>query len=172
MSASGFYKGSQYVVLSKQRMTAQDIGTGDFLKPNGCVAYLDITVEYKILSEKLAKMSTGYTYLTAKCQKCGKEILLFDSRMHGYDGLIESLEGKERNHDSTGTTKQKKSHCKDSGYKIHMTFSSTGKEDLITETDGLITEENWKDAFDWLTVDLECGKCAKLTKSWQDIETM
>jgi hypothetical protein len=172
ISSGGFYKGKHYLVLAKQRIMSQDIEKGDFLKPDGCVAFLDITPEYQVLTSIAAKFKSGYYYFTGRCRGCGKEILLFDSRKYGYDGLCEALEGRQRNDDTNGITKTKKRHCENEGYKIYLTFSSTGKEDLITETGGLITEENWKDAFDWLTIDLSCNKCGKTTKDWRDIETM
>lgn len=167
--SSGFYMDKQYYVLSKQRLTSQEIEKGKFLEPNGCVAFIDITANHKILQTILKKRKNSYDYITAKCKHCGKEILLFDSRYYGYDGVCTHFEQPNKQYGTDGKLKMKKPHCDDAGYKIYVTFSSTGKEDLI-DNEG-ITEANWKDAFDWIRIDLECSKCGT-RKNVIDLETM
>lgn len=112
-----------------------------------------------------------YQYICAKCKHCGKEILLFDERYYGYDGVCTHLERPNKPYLTNGKLKTKKSHCEGAGYKIFITISSTGKEDLFENASGVITDENWKDAFDWIEINIECAKCGKKKKTLS-LETM
>ncbi len=114
---------------------------------------------------------TEYEYIYAKCKHCGKEILLFDDRYYGYDGVCTHHDQPNTPYRTDGKIKTKKPHCEGAGYKIYVTIDSTGKEDLFEDTDGVITEENWKDAFEWIKIDLECAKCGK-KKNVLNLETM
>lgn len=112
-----------------------------------------------------------YEYIYAKCKHCGKEILLFDDRYYGYDGVCTHYEEPNKLYRTDGKLKIKKPHCEGAGYKIYVTIDSTGKEDLLEDSDGTITEDNWKDAFEWIKIDLECAKCGK-KKNALNLETM
>ena len=114
---------------------------------------------------------TEYQYICAKCKHCGKEILLFDERHYGYDGVCMHFERPNKPYLTNGKLKTKKPHCEGAGYKIYVTISSTGKEDLFENASGVITDENWKDAFDWIEIDIECAKCGKKKKTL-NLETM
>jgi hypothetical protein len=139
---------------------------GKFLTDENCLGYF---VEPNIVDTRPPE----YFYITAKCKNCGKEILLFDSRYYGYDGVCSHFENPNKEYGTDGKAKIKKEHCADAGYKVYVTFSNTGKEDLFENDmgDGTITEENWKDAFDWIIVHLECSKCGRKVKVL-DLETM
>jgi hypothetical protein len=141
------------------------IYSGRFLTDERCLGYF---IEPDIVDDQLPE----YFYLTAKCKQCGKEILLFDSRYYGYDGVCNHIEHPDKQYGTDGKIKTKKPHCEGAGYKVYVAFSNTGKDDLLVEQpiEG-ITEENWKDAFDWITIHLECSKCGKKTKVL-DFETM
>lgn len=114
---------------------------------------------------------TDFQYMYAKCKHCGKEILLFDDRYYGYDGVCTHYEQPNKRYRADGKLKTTKAHCEGAGYKIYVTIDSTGKDDLLEDTDGPITEENWKDAFEWIKIDLECAKCGK-KKNVLNLETM
>jgi len=114
---------------------------------------------------------TEYEYIYAKCKHCGKEILLFDDRYYGYDGVCTHYEQPNKPYLDTGKLKVKKPHCEGAGYKIYVTISGTGKEDLLENADNVINDENWKDAFEWIKIDIECAKCGK-KKNVLNLETM
>lgn len=114
---------------------------------------------------------TDFQYIYAKCKHCGKEILLFDDRYYGYDGVCAHYEQPNKHYRADGKLKTTKPHCEGAGYKIYVTIDSTGKDDLLEDSDGPITEENWKDAFEWIKIDLECSKCGK-KKNVLNLETM
>ncbi len=121
--------------------------------------------------EKDPTKPTEYEYIYAKCKHCGKEILLFDDRYYGYDGVCTHYEQPNKLYRTDGKLKTKKPHCEGAWYKIYVTIDSTGKDDLLEDSDGTITEDNWKDAFEWIKIDLECSKCGK-KKNVLNLETM
>ena len=131
------------------------------------IPFRDITE----LEKKIKNFPLIPLIIVAKCAKCRKEILVLDSSKHGYDALIE--EDKEKYSDSY-KMKQKGAcrKCKSQAYKVMVKISHTGKEHVMSEDDPDITEENWAEAFDWITINLECSGCGKVTKDWIDLETM
>jgi len=110
------------------------------------------------------------TYLSAICSKCSQQIVILDTRYHGYDAFAWQDTLKFNNNFKT-KQKQKCRTCGNNNSKITVKISSTGKDDLLAEGDGIINEENWQDAFDWITIDLECAGCGKITKKYLDLET-
>jgi hypothetical protein len=158
------YNGERYWLMLKEEAKKALFENGCFIKkPSFC--------DYFKESDALIQSDTlpAYDYITAKCKHCSKEILLFDSRYYGYDGICTHFQQPDKQYGIDGKLKMKKPHCNDAGYKIYVTFSSTGKEDLIDNE--AITEANWKDAFDWIRIDLECSKCGT-RKNVIDLETM
>ena len=54
-------------------------------------------------------------------------------------------------------------------------IASQGKEDFMTEcaaNDPRFTEEDWVDAFEWLTVSVHCPDCGYTDAHWVEYETM
>ena len=111
------------------------------------------------------------TFFEAVCSNCGKKILIFHSSKHGYDGIITTSK-KEFTDEYKTIKKAKCRKCGKETSKIAVTISSTGKDDLFAEYGDLINDGNWEDAFDWITIDLECSGCDKKTKKYIDLETM
>jgi len=129
------------------------------------IPFKDITDSYKAIFEKGSPIPA---IITAKC-KCGKEILIFDSSKHGYDGLISELKY------SDNYIMQKKSacrQCKGDTYNVHIKINHSGKHDVISQAEPAINEDNWTEAFGWVVIDLECSTCGKTSKSWMSLETM
>jgi hypothetical protein len=119
-----------------------------------------------ILSEQIPSI-----YLEAICSQCGKKIIIFDSRKHGYDGLNMNKENDYIN-DFETIKISKCRKCNSDFSKIIVKISNTGKGDLLSEGNDCINNSNWEDAFDWITIDLKCGCCGKRTKNYIEEETM
>ena len=110
----------------------------------------------------------------AVCMDCGKPQLLFDKSKHGWDGFV--------CHDgvSVPTEELKSWNCSKCDCDIHnigICLLSQGKEDFIDETgisDGEteFSEDDWVEAFEWITIDLNCYGCGCNDKKWIDYETM
>ena len=115
------------------------------------------------------------TFLEAICSHCGQKILIYDSSRYGYDALAIIAEKNYIRKYATDFKIVKKQKCRKCGNetsKIIIEISSTGKDDLFSESVAFINDNNWEDAFDWITVDLKCGGCGKDTKKYLDLETM
>jgi len=131
---------------------------------NKFIPFRDITE----LEIQLKNFPLVPTIITAVCADCKKEILIFDCSKHGYDAFTSELE-----YSSSYKMKKKSScrKCKSETYKVSLKIQHSGKEDAISDGAPEINEENWQDAFDWITIDLECAGCGKINKSWLDFET-
>lgn len=134
-----------------------------------------VSVDMSDIMQKLFETPQQYHYIDAQCEICGKQIVLYDSRKHGYDAFARKFDQgvKPLMFRTDGKLKQKRAcTCGQESYKVSMIIDSTGREDLFKETDGLITEDTWTEAFEWITINLECPKCGKIKKSWFSQETM
>lgn len=101
---------------------------------------------------------SGIIRLTVKCADCGTEHILFDSRFHGYDGMIRTPTPEEL------------------AYQPHMKQRRGGPIAIqvkveTTETPGSILEidrtdlspTDWTNAFDWIIVyKIKDGKRTKI----------
>lgn len=98
-------------------------------------------------------------------------IKLFDSSKNGYDAIVKPINCSDR---FVKFKKKTKCHtCSCETYKVYMNIHSTGKNDLLEDqVCEYITEENWTNAFDWISIDLECSNCGKKIKRWFELETM
>ena len=129
---------------------------------------IDITEWNKVL----IKEEQGPVIVEAVCADCNKKISIFNSAVNGYNGLLNSFKGKEKKY--YPVTKKSKCHiCGCETYKIYINIHNTGKKDLLEDQAcEYINEDNWVDAFDWISIDLECSDCGKKTKKWFEMETM
>lgn len=95
---------------------------------------------------------------------------LFNSCKNGFDAAIAC--GNEERED----IKLKKSKCKKCGndtFEILIKIHNTGRKDLLEEKKcDKITDENWTNAFDWITIEKRCATCGNITKNWFEWETM
>lgn len=112
--------------------------------------------------------------IKAVCKDCGKEHLIFDSSKHGWNGFV--------CHDGITVPDEEliSWNCPKCNYHIHnigISISSQGKQDFIDESgisDGEIDliENDWVNAFDWITIGLKCFDCGHDDEKWIDYETM
>ena len=107
---------------------------------------------------------SGIIAIKAKCADCGKEHLLFDSRIHGYDGMM-SEETKE--------TMEYEPHfrlkCKDVVSLVFKLENNASFEEFNEDCDLGFTPEQYSNSFSWLMIYKidEKGKKTKII----DLET-
>lgn len=115
--------------------------------------------------------------IKAICSGCAKAYLIFDSKKHGWDGFVCHGEWIGESAPDKVLTPHLCLKCKGDAHVIELGISSQGKNDFIEESgisdgDSVFKEEDWVNAFDWITVSLTCSVCGGKEKNWIDLETM
>ncbi len=116
--------------------------------------------------------SNGRCFVKLICKKCGKEILLFDSGKHGWEGFVCHDDFLDRAEELQKFICPK---CNEDVFGITVRISSQGKQDFIDEcvsNDDSFSADDWVNGFDWITISLSCLKCDFEEKGWLDLETM
>lgn len=116
--------------------------------------------------------SNGCHIVKLICGQCGEEILILDSGKHGWDGFVCKDDFLDR---TLPFQKYGCPRCKEDIFGVTVRISSQGKEDFQEEclsNDDSFSEENWVDAFEWITISLSCEKCSFKDADWVDLETM
>ena len=109
------------------------------------------------------------------CSSCNAEYLILDSGKHGWDGFV-CHDGGEAAPDEVleGKTCSK---CNSPILIVKVGISSQGKQDFIDESgiadgEAEFNEDDWIDAFEWITVSPKCSACGYEEENWIDLETM
>lgn len=99
------------------------------------------------------------------------EFEIFNSLLYGYDAVSSGIPQRQ-----LPVKFKKKCKCRICGcetYKVYVYIHSTGKKDLLEyQKCANITVDNWVNAFDLFSIDLECSNCGRMTKNWFELETM
>lgn len=108
----------------------------------------------------------------AVCKECQKELLLFDSGKHGWNGFVckEDYLDREKPFEQYCCAE-----CKEKAFGITIRIASQGKQDFEEEClayDDSFSLQDWVNAFEWITISLHCDKCALTSEEWLDSETM
>ena len=102
--------------------------------------------------------------LSARCRKCRKRILLFDSRHDGYDQIENQIEPKYLEHSKPECVICRK--CKHNTFSIIIEYEFPSIQEL---RDLGIVEIG--DAFTWIRITLECNLCGTKYVNFLDYET-
>lgn len=108
--------------------------------------------------------------VSAKCMACSKEHVIFDSDHHGWDSWV--------NESNTGNQKRpqlEEWHCNTCGKSDHLLevgIQSEGKENWKSEMGDHSDSDDWKEAFGWITVGIQCNSCKEHNPEWLSYETM
>ena len=137
--------------------------------------YVKIYADIKNGYPQVCKYNEDYALvIKAVCKDCAKDHLIFDDSKHGWNGFVchEGVTVPDEKLKNWNCPK-----CKSDIYNINLSINSHGKQDFIDELeleDGEtdFTEDEWIEAFDWITIDLKCLSCAYDDKKWIDYETM
>ena len=90
---------------------------------------------------------SGIVVIKSKCIKCEKEYLLFDSRMHGYDGMT-----NEKDQAAIEYEPHFKLKCKEAVSLEVKVENDESLEKFQDNTDLGFTEEQFSDAFSWIII--------------------
>jgi len=117
----------------------------------------------------------AYAFMVkADCANCNKSYLIFDASKHGWDGFV-CHNGVSAPDDELILWHCPK--CNNNVHSLKVCVMSQGKQDFIDET-GLangeteFSEDDWVEAFEWITIGLNCCGCGHSDEEWIDLETM
>ena len=153
------FKEESYDIISK----------GQILCPCSCK---DFSIRYKGDLRKglfgqvsLHALDENDLGISLTCNECGKSLILFDIKTDGYDAVIEeNLSPVNSSHVELQTLLCPK--CQKGQYFVNVKYAHYPKTE--TDEDGI---QDYKNAFQWIWVDLECSSCSKKFKNFVDIET-
>jgi hypothetical protein len=109
--------------------------------------------------------------IEAICNKCKEKHLLFDSDFHGWDGVM-CHDPQKANLPRPQLVPWKCLSCKNLTHKIEIKIDYETKDNFIEQSRGEFDIDKWPDAFEWITISIECTQCHKKTDKWVDYETM
>jgi len=90
---------------------------------------------------------SGITVIKIKCSECGEEHFIFDSRIHGYDGMT-----GEKDQATMEYEPHFKLKCKDA-VSLEIKVENDESFEVFQENTNLgFTEEQYSDAFSWIMI--------------------
>ena len=90
---------------------------------------------------------SGIAVIKIKCADCGREYVIFDSRIHGYDGMT-----GEEDKEAMGYVPHFKLKCKEAVSLSIKIENDESFDEFQENTDLGFTEEQYSDAFGWILV--------------------
>lgn len=122
---------------------------------------------------RVARYGDGYALvIEAECKMCGSRWLVFDASRHGYNGYV-CHEGVE-----VPDSELKSYHCPECGKEqflveigIELEDPEQFVEDVVIYEQGKYSEEDYVDAFDGISIPVECACCHHKMKDWVAFET-
>ena len=109
--------------------------------------------------------------IKAICPDCNKEIMIFNDSLHGWEGFV-CNEGNIIRLSNNSFSNWECEQCKQKKFNVELSIRSQGKEDFMEETGGNFNEADWIEAFEWITININCAHCKNSFKEWISFETM
>jgi len=109
--------------------------------------------------------------IVAECT-CGKEWLIFDYAQHGYEGFV--------CHSGITPPREKLVQwecptCHEQLFSIDIQIQNGDfdqfMEEIVEDSDGEFTEEDFPEAFEWIQINLACKDCPETYEGWLNLET-
>lgn len=108
--------------------------------------------------------------VTVKCNFCRKEHLIFDNTLHGWDGFVCNTDDENKPKPNTKDWSCNKCGCKN--HSLTVKINSQGQADFISGAGDTFDKSDWAEAFDWITIGVECKSCDEKNEEWISYETM
>ena len=132
---------------------------------NSKIVILEDTTELdRIILNNIGRIPT---LILAQCSSCNKTIEVFNSSKHGYDGVI-----SEKKVDFETIKTKKIPKCRKCGHEERIVRIEFHYADFESVREDLGEKADVTNAFDWITIHLECANCNNIQKNYLDLETM
>ena len=119
-----------------------------------------------------AKINGHFFFLVkARCTACGRDHLLLDKDLHGWNGFV-CRDEAQASAPRPPLAPWECLACGKGEHEASVRIDTEGREDFVEETDGEIDEERWPDGFGWFSMSITCAGCGKHTPEWVSYETM
>lgn len=102
------------------------------------------------------------------CIACGKEVLLFDEKQHGWDTVVCHMNCGD---DSEEEITERCGKCGGEGFGATVWVEPTEKEEFVACVEGELPDDEWVNAFTWFAAHLTCCSCGARIRGWADVET-
>lgn len=123
--------------------------------------YFNGSIRKSILLGRYLYSDDNKIVLEARCKKCGRKILIFDSSIDGYSHCDNNTIKCDANLKYLKCEK-----CKKNTYAIKIKYEYTGIQELKEEG-----SDNIENAYSWIWISLKCNECGFEYKNIIDFET-
>jgi hypothetical protein len=115
-----------------------------------------------------------YFIITVICAECGKDHVLFDANLHGWNAVVggdatDRETAAAANPPMIGWTCD---GCDATEHTASMELISEGRQDAMEESGGVLDETNWQEGFGWINISIACCHCGQKVPNWVSYETM
>jgi len=156
---------SEFVVIgniacdecSAENFTIKIVGDSSEYKEDRVIKVAEINDEY-------------YLIIKAKCNDCNKEHLIFDKDFHGWDSFVCADNSGEMPRPECEIWKCDK--CDIANHSLTVGINSQGKDNFKQNLEGEFDEQDWTEAFEWITIKIVCNLCGDTNDEWVSYETM
>lgn len=123
----------------------------------------------------VAGYSDGYSFvIKGICRSCKKEWLIFDMSKHGYNGFV-CHEDFNLEPPDTELKMYYCPKCSKNAFEMRLGIELEDKEqfmeEVVEEEPDQYTEDDYVDAFDWITISATCSCCGEVYDNWVSLET-
>lgn len=121
----------------------------------------------------VTRYGDGYALvIQAECSACARVWPVFDMSRHGYNGYV-CHEGVE-----VPDSELKTYRCPECGKEeflvevgLELEDREQFAEEVVAYEPDVYSEEDYVDAFDWITISVTCTGCGHRAKDWVNFET-
>lgn len=119
----------------------------------------------------LEKDGNYFFRLSARCTECSRELVVFDADFHGWNGYVCGTD-EQRSVPRPANAAWTCLHCGGAQHAISLMIDGEDRKTSLEEGEGVLTKDNWFNAFGWLTVDVTCTACGNGPSSIVSYEAM
>lgn len=121
----------------------------------------------------VTRYKDGYALvIQAECNGCGSRWPVFDMSRHGFNGYV-CHEGVEV--PDSELEPYRCPECKKDRFLVKLGIEVEDPEQFAEEVvayePDIYSEEDYVDAFDWITIPVECACCGHRVRDWVNFET-